>query len=100
MNPSMLKKLQKMQKDIVNAQKELEASTFYGFAGGIVTVEFTGDKKMKRLTIDKEAYKELEDIEILEDTIVAAINDCMNKIDAETQSVMSQFSQGGLNGIF
>ena len=96
----MLKKLQKMQKDIMIAQKELEASTFYGFAGGIVTVEFTGDKKMKRLTIEKGALEQVDDLGLLEDTIVAAVNDCMNKIDAETQSIMSQFSQGGLNGIF
>jgi DNA-binding YbaB/EbfC family protein len=100
MNPNMLKKLQKMQKDIMIAQKELEASTFYGFAGGIVTVEFTGDKKMKRLTIEKGALEQVDDLGLLEDTIVAAVNDCMNKIDAETQSIMSQFSQGGLNGIF
>lgn len=101
MNPGMIKKLQKMQRDMVNAQKELEASTFYGSAGGnMVKVEFTGDKKMQRITIDPDLIGDPDDIDILQDTIVAAINDCMNKIDAETESVMSQFTQGGMPGLF
>jgi len=101
MNPGMIKKLQKMQRDMVNAQKELEASTFYGSAGGkMVTVEFTGDKKMQRISIDPAAIEDADDLELLQDTIVAAVNDCMKKIDTETESVMSQFTQGGLNGLF
>ena len=101
MNPSMMKKLQKMQRDMVQAQKELEASTFYGSAGGkMVEVEFTGDKKMQNITIDPEAVQDKEDIEMLQDTIIAAVNDCMKKIDQETQSVMSQFTGGGIPGLF
>lgn len=101
MNPGMIKKLQKMQRDMVKAQKELEASTFYGSAGGkMVTVEFTGDKTMKNLVIDPEAFESQEDIEMIQDTIIAAVNDCMKKIDQETQSVMSQFTGGGMPGLF
>lgn len=101
MNPSMMKKLQKMQRDMVQAQKELEASTFYGSAGGkMVEVEFTGDKKMTNIKIDPEAVESPEDIEMLQDTIIAAVNDCMKKIDSETQSVMSQFTGGGIPGLF
>lgn len=101
MNPSMMKKLQKMQRDMVQAQKELEASTFYGSAGGkMVEVEFTGDKKMTNITIEPEAVESPEDIEMLQDTIIAAVNDCMKKIDQETQSVMSQFTGGGIPGLF
>ena len=66
MNPGMIKKLQKMQKDMVNAQQELEASTFYGSAGGqMVKVEFTGDRQMKNMTIDPEMIESAEDLEIL-----------------------------------
>lgn len=101
MNPSMMKKLQKMQRDMVQAQKELEASTFYGSAGGkMVEVEFTGDKKMQNISIDPEAIQGPEDMEMLQDTIIAAVNDCMKKIDQETQSVMSQFTGGGIPGLF
>ncbi len=101
MNPGMIKKLQKMQRDMVNAQKELEASTFYGSAGGnTVKVEFTGDKRMKNITIDPTALETTDDIELIEDTIIAAVNDCINKIDDETESVMSQFTGGGMPGLF
>jgi len=101
MNPGMIKKLQKMQKDMVNAQKELEASTFYGSAGGqMVKVEFTGDRKMKNIFINGEAMESLDDLELLQDTIVAAVNDCIKKIDDETESVMSQFTGGGMPGLF
>jgi DNA-binding YbaB/EbfC family protein len=80
MNPGMIKKLQKMQRDMVKAQQELEASTFYGSAGGkMVTVEFTGDKKMTNMTIDPEAIETPEDIDMLQDTIIAAVNDCIKK---------------------
>jgi len=95
MNQNMMKKLQQMQKDMQKAQKELEASIFYGQAGGkTVEVEFNGAKVMQNLTIDKEAFDLPEDLEMLEDTITAAVNDCMRKIDEETQNTMGQFTEG------
>lgn len=101
MNPGMIKKLQKMQKDMVNAQKELEASTFYGSAGGqIVKVEFTGNREMKNITINPEAIESVDDLEMLQDTIIAAVNDCIRKIEEETENVMSQFTGGGMSGLF
>ena len=101
MNPGMIKKLQKMQKEMVAAQKELEASVFYGSAGGkMVQVEFTGDKKMQNINIGTEGLDLPEDMEILQDTVVAAVNDCMKKIDDETESVMSKFTGGGMPGLF
>ena len=103
MNPAMIKKLQQMQKDMIKAQKELEASIFYGTAGGkAVEVEFNGAKEMQRITISEEAFDLPEDIDMLQDTIIAAVNDCMRKIDEETQATMGQFSQGlgGMPGMF
>lgn len=101
MNPGMIKKLQKMQKEMVAAQKELEASVFYGSAGGkMVQVEFTGDKKMQDINIDSEDLDLPEDMDILKDTIIAAVNDCMKKIDDETESTMSKFTGGGMPGLF
>ncbi len=100
MNPSMIKKLQQMQKDMVKAQRELEASIFYGTAGGgAVKVEYNGAKVMQKILIDQESFELPEDIEILQDTITAATNDCMQKIDDETEATMGQFSQG-LPGMF
>ncbi len=101
MNPGMIKQLQKMQRDMVRAQKELEASTFYGSAGGkMVTVEFTGDKQMKEIKIAQDAIESPEDLEMLQDTIISAVNDCIKKIEQETESVMSQFTGGGLPSLF
>lgn len=101
MNPSMMKKIQKMQRDMIQAQKELEQSTFYGSAGGgVVNVEFFGNKIMKNITIDPEAVEDKEDIEMLQDLILVATNDCIKKIDDETQRVMSQFTGGGIPGLF
>ena len=101
MNPNMIKKLQKMQRDMVKAQQELEASTFYGSAGGkMVTVEFTGDKRMRNIAIEPDAIESKEDLELLQDTIIAAVNDCIKKIESETESVMSQFTGGGVPGLF
>ena len=57
----MIKKLQKMQQDMVKAQQELEASTFYGSAGGqMVKVEFFGNKQMKNIFINPEVFDTLE----------------------------------------
>jgi len=101
MNPGMVKKLQKMQRDMVKAQQELEASTFYGSAGGgVVKVELLGSKRMKDIQIDSTIIEDKEDIEMMKDLIIVAVNDCMKKIDDETQSVMSQFTGGGIPGLF
>jgi len=101
MNPGMVKKLQKMQRDMVKAQQELEASTFYCSAGGgVVKVELLGSKRMKDIQIDSTIIEDKEDIEMMKDLIIVAVNDCMKKIDDETQSVMSQFTGGGIPGLF
>jgi DNA-binding YbaB/EbfC family protein len=88
---------------MINAQKELEASIFYGSAGGkAVEVEFNGAKEMQSIKILEDAFELPEDIEMLQDTVIAAVNDCMKKIDEETQATMGQFSQGlgGMPGMF
>ena len=101
MNPGMIKKLQKMQRDMVQAQKELEASTFYGSAGSkMVEVEFLGNKVMKNIKINPELIEDKEDIDMVQDLILVAVNDCIKKIEDETQRVMSQFTGGGMPGLF
>ena len=102
MNPDMVKKIQQMQKEMQKAQKELEESIFFGQAGGkTVEVEFNGAKEMQKISIDREAFDLPEDLEILEDTITAAVNDCMKKIDEETKETLGQFTQGlgGMQGL-
>lgn len=99
MNPAMINKIKKMQREMQEAQRRLEESIFTGTAGGgMVKVEATGDKRIVSIEIDEDVLNP-EDKEMIQDTIVAAINDVMRKIDEETQDVMGAFT-GGMPGFF
>ena len=66
----------------------------------MVKVEATGDKRIVNIEIDSEVLNP-EDKDMIQDTIVAAINDVMRKIDEETQDVMGAFTGGmGMPGLF
>ena len=101
MNPAMMNKIRKMQKEMMEAQKRLEESIFTGTAGGgMVKVEVKGDKTVLSIDIDEDILNP-EDKEMIQDTIVAAINDVMRKIDEETNDVMGAFTGGmGMPGLF
>jgi len=93
MNPNMLNKLKKMQKQMLEAQEQLEAKEFFGKASG-VTVIMQGTKQMVDIEISKEMFDEPE---LLQDAIVMATNDAMKQIEKETEQTLGQFS-GGLGG--
>ena len=101
MNPAMINKIKKMQRDMLEAQKKLEQSVFTGTSGvGMINVETTGDKRIVNIEIDSEVLNP-EDKDMIQDTIVAAINDVMRKIEEETQDVMGAFTGGmGMPGLF
>lgn len=97
MNPAMIRKIQKMQKEMEEAQRELEGKTFTGTSGGVVTVDVLGSKEVTKITINKDAIEGKDDLDLLEDVLLAAINDAMNKVDEETARTMSRFQvPGGL----
>ena len=98
---AMLKQVQKMQEDMANFQTEFDSRELTAVAGGgIVEVTMTGNHEMKKITIDPEAV-DPEDIEMLEDYIVIAVNDAVKKI-ADTQEAEMGAITGGLNipGLF
>lgn len=97
----MLNKLKKMQKEMMKAQQELEESIFVGSAGGVVTVEVKGTKEVVSVKIKPEAV-DPEDVSLLEDMILAAINDAMRQVDEKTQEIMAPYTQGfpGMGGLF
>ena len=101
MNPAMMNKIRKMQREMMEAQKRLEESIFTGTAGGgRVKVEVKGDKTIVSIDIDADILNP-EDKEMIQDTIMMAINDAMRKVDEETQDVMGAFTGGmGLPGMF
>ena len=99
MNPAMMNKIRKMQKEMMEAQKRLEESVFTGTAGGgMVKVEVKGDKTILSIDIDKDILNP-DDKEMIQDTILMALNDAMRKVDEETQDVMGAFT-GGMPGFF
>lgn len=94
---AMLKKAQQMQKDMMKTQEEINNKIYEG-KSSLVTVELTGDKRIKKININADEI-EKDEIEMFEDMIVVAINDAMSKIDRETEEKMGKYTQG-MPGIF
>ena len=89
---NMMKQAQKMQKQLEKKQAELAETNFTGkSAQELVTVTFTGDKKL--VSIDyKEAVVDPEDVETLQDMNAQAINDALSQIDEATKKTMGAFA--------
>lgn len=93
-NPQMVKKIQKMQEDIKKAQAEINASTFYGQAGGsVIKVAVKGTKQVLSIEIKKDEI-DMTDIDMLQDLIVVAVNDAIKKVDRELEETLGSITQG------
>ena len=93
---SMLRQAQKMQQDMLKAQEELESKSYEASAGGgVVTAVVSGKKELTQVTIDPEAV-DPDDVDMLQDLIVAAVNEAMRKASDDAASQMSKLT-GGLN---
>ena len=96
---NLMKQAQKLQKEMEQAQQELETKEFEAsVGGGAVLVKVNGKKEVLSIRI-KEEVVDPDDVEMLEDLLVAALNEAMDKVDAESQSAMSKFG-GGMPGMF
>ncbi|MCA1322431.1 YbaB/EbfC family nucleoid-associated protein [Bacillus tianshenii] len=97
----MMKQMQKMQKDMAKAQEELAEKTIEGSAGGgMVTVVVNGQKEIISVNI-KEEVVDPEDIEMLQDLVLAATNDALKKMEELTNDTMGQFTKGlNMPGLF
>ena len=93
MNPNMLNKLKKIQKQMMEAQEALERKEFFGKASG-VTVIMQGTRQVIDVQINPGV---LEEVELLQDAILLAVNDALKQIDKEQEETMGQFS-GGMGG--
>ncbi len=98
---SMIKQAQKMQDEITALQTDIEAREFSATAGGgVVEVTVTGAKNIKSLTIKPEAV-DPDDVEMLQDLVVSAINEAMNEVEKVTEDEMNQITGGvALPGLF
>lgn len=97
----MMKKVQKMQQDMLKMQEELKNRTVEATAGGgAVTVVVTGRKTVEKVTIAPSAI-DPEDVEMLEDLVTTAINEAMRKVDEMTEKEMGKITGGmKLPGMF
>ncbi|MCL2663595.1 MAG: YbaB/EbfC family nucleoid-associated protein [Oscillospiraceae bacterium] len=96
MNMNMIKQAQKMQEDLLKMQAEMEDKTYTaGSGGGAVTAVVTGKHELLELKIEPDAV-DPEDVEMLQDMIVAAVNEAMRKAESSMSESMSKLT-GGLN---
>ena len=98
---NLMKQAQKMQKQMEESQKALEEKEFSASAGGgAVEVKVSGKKEIISVKL-KEEVVDPDDIEMLEDLIMAAVNEALRKVEEETASSMSKLTGGmGLGGGF
>ena len=98
---NMMKQMQKMQRKMAEAQEELGEKRIEGTAGGgMVTVTVSGHKEVLEVKIKPEVV-DPDDIEMLEDLVLAATNDALKKADDLTAQTMGQFTKGmNLPGMF
>lgn len=91
---AMMKKVQKMQAEIVKKQEELKQRTIETtVGGGAVTVVVNGKKELQSVKIDPSAV-DPEDVEMLEDLIVTAVNEGVRQIDELSEKEMAKITGG------
>lgn len=96
MNMNMMKQAQKMQQDLLKMQEEMETKTFSATAGGgMITATVNGKHELTALEINPEAV-DPNDVEMLQDLVIAAVNEAMRTAETESQASMSKLT-GGLN---
>ena len=98
---AMMKQAQKMQQEMLRMQEEMQSKVFTATAGGgMVKAGVNGSHEIVELTINPEAV-DPDDVEMLQDMVIAAVNEAMRTADAEQAQNMSRLT-GGLNlgGLF
>ena len=98
---SMIHQARKMQDQITALQEDIEQRTFTASAGGgAVNVTLTGKKTLQSIELKKEVV-DPEDIEMLQDLIISAVNEAVNNIEETTETEMSKITGGvALPGLF
>lgn len=94
---AMMKEAQRLQKELMKTQNELEKTEYVG-SSSLVNVKINGNKQLISVTIDKDADIQKEDIEMLEDMIMIAVNDAIKKADEDKQSKLGKYGSG-LSGL-
>ena len=98
---ALMKQAQKMQQDMLRMQEEMENKTYSATSGGgMVTATVNGKHELMNLEIKPEAV-DPDDVEMLQDMIIAAVNEAMRTADADAANNMSRLTGGmNLGGLF
>ena len=89
---NMMKQAQKMQAELAKMQAELEQSSFSATAGGgVVKATVSGKRELTALEIEPDAV-DPEDVEMLQDLVIAAVNEALRKVDDASSSNMSKLT--------
>ena len=94
---ALMRQAQNLQKDMLKVQEEIEKTTFDG-ESSLVKVKVNGKKEILSIEIDKNAKLETDDIELLEDMLLVALNNTFKKVDNFKEQKMSKF--GNIPGLF
>ena len=98
---AMMKQAQKMQQEMLRMQEEMENKTYSATTGGgMVTAEVSGKHQLVSLSIKEEAV-DPDDVDMLQDMIIAAVNEAMLAADNDAANNMSRLTDGmNLGGLF
>lgn len=94
---AMMKQAQKLQKDMMKVKEEIDSTEFVG-ESSLVKVTIKGTKEVVKVEIDKSNSLDSDDIEMLQDMILVAINAANKKVDEMTEQKMGKF--GNIPGLF
>ena len=95
----LMRQAQKMQQQMLQKQEELDAREYEGTAGGgAVACKISGKRQLVSLTIQPDAV-DPDDVEMLQDMIVAAVNDALKKGEETREAEMNKIG-GGMGGMF
>ncbi len=93
-NPNMIKQMQRMQQEMMRTQEELEAKSHTASAGGgMVTATVTGKRALTEIVINPEVV-DPDDVEMLQDMIVAAVSEAQRVAEEDMQTGMEKFTRG------
>lgn len=95
---ALMKQAQKLQKDMMSAKEEIDNTEFVG-ENSLVKVTVKGTKEVVKVEINHDDTLEKEDIEMLEDMILLAINEANKKVDEVTENKMGKFGNS-MPGLF
>ena len=95
---AMLKQAQQMQKQMLAEQEKINNMSFTG-ENGLVKITMKGSKRIEKVEIKKEDDFSSDDLEMLEDMIMVAVNEAITKIDKETEEKLGKYTNG-LPGLF